>query len=77
MEQVLTIVCQMQPSPEPTQKLELTLGAFAEACNYINKTVNPKIKNKNRIQASVYKTVRQQFDLPANLAIRACALSGF
>jgi IS605 OrfB family transposase len=73
MEQVLTIVCQLQPTPEPTQKLELTLGAFASACNYINKTVNPKIKNKNRIQASVYQTVREQFDLSANLAIRACA----
>ena len=72
MEQILTIVCKIQPTPEQVQKLESTLGAFADACNYINKTVNPKIKNKNRIQAIVYKTVREQFNLSANLAIRAC-----
>ncbi|MGB3533318.1 MAG: transposase [Microcoleaceae cyanobacterium] len=73
MEQLLTIVCKIQPTPKQVQKLELTLGAFADACNYINSTVNPKIKNKNRIQAEVYKTVREQFNLSANLAIRACA----
>ena len=73
MEQVLTIVCKIQPTPEQAQKLELTLGAFAMSCNYINTTVNPKITNKNRIQCCVYKTVRKQFNLPANLAIRACA----
>ncbi len=73
MKQVLTIVCKIQPTPEQTQKLESTLGAFASACNYINSTVNPQIKNKNRIQASVYKIVRQQFNLSANLAVRACA----
>jgi predicted transposase len=68
MEQILTIVCKIQPTPEQVQKLESTLGAFANACNYVNFTVNPKIKNKNRIQASVYQTVREQFDLSANLA---------
>ncbi|MCG5061104.1 MAG: transposase [Limnoraphis sp. WC205] len=73
MEQVLTIVCKIQPTPEQAKKLELTLGAFSNACNYINSTVNPKIKNKNRIQAIVYKTVRERFELSANLAVRACA----
>ena len=73
MEQVLTIVCKIQPTPEQAKRLDLTLGAFADACNYINSTVNPKIKNKNRIQAEVYKTVRECFGLSANLAVRACA----
>ena len=73
MEQILTIVCKIQPTPEQAKKLNLTLGAFADACNYINKTVNPKIKNKNRIQAEVYKVIRERFNLSANLAIRACA----
>ncbi|MBC6417981.1 MAG: hypothetical protein GDA44_03900 [Prochloron sp. SP5CPC1] len=41
--------------------------------NYINTTVNPKIKNKNRIQAEVYKVVKERFNLSANLAVRACA----
>lgn len=74
MEQVLTIVSKIQSTPEQAQKLELTLEAFASACNYINFTVDPKIKNKNPIQAEVYKTVRQQFNLSANLAIGACAI---
>ncbi|MEA5496959.1 RNA-guided endonuclease InsQ/TnpB family protein [Limnoraphis robusta] len=73
MEQVLTIVCKIQPTPEQAKKLDSTLGAFADACNYINSTVNPKIKNKNRIQAEVYQTVRERFKLSANLAVRACA----
>jgi IS605 OrfB family transposase len=73
MEQVLTIVCKIQPTPEQAKKLDSTFGAFANACNYINSTVNPKIKNKNRIQAEVYKTVRERFKLSANLAVRACA----
>ena len=74
MEQVLTIVGKIQPTPEQVKKLELTLGAFADACNYINSTVNPKITNKNRIQAEVYKTVRERFNLSANLAVRAWIL---
>jgi IS605 OrfB family transposase len=73
MEQVLTIVCKIQPTPEQLQKLESTLGAFADACHYINTTVHPQIKNKNRIQAEVYKVIRERFNLSANLAIRACA----
>jgi putative transposase len=73
MEQLLTIVCKIQPTPEQAKKLDSTLGAFAMSCNYINTTVNPKIKNKNRIQAEVYKTVRERFKLSANLAVRACA----
>ncbi len=73
MTQVLTIVCKLEPTLGQAQKLELTLKAFADACNYINSTINPKITNKNRIQAEVYKRVREQFDLSANLAVRACA----
>ncbi|MEB3280202.1 MAG: transposase [Lyngbya sp.] len=73
MEQVLTIVGKIQPTPEQAKKLDLTLGAFSNACNYINATVNPEIKNKNRIQAFVYKTVRERFGLSANLTVRACA----
>ena len=73
MKQTLTIVCQLNPTPEQAQKLDKTLVAFAEACNYVNETVNPKIKNKNRIQAETYKEIRSRFGLSANLAVRACA----
>ncbi len=73
MTQVLTIVCKLETTLGQAQKLELTLKAFADACNYINSTINPKITNKNRIQAEVYKRVREQFGLSANLTVRACA----
>ncbi|MGC9505717.1 RNA-guided endonuclease InsQ/TnpB family protein [Baaleninema sp.] len=73
MKQTLTIVCKLNPTPEQAQKLDKTLVAFADACNYVNGTVNPKIKNKNRIQAETYKEIRRQFGLSANLAVRVCA----
>ena len=73
MKQTLTIVCKLNPTPEQAQKLDQTLVAFADACNYVNETVNPKIKNKNRIQAETYKEIRSRFSLSANLAVRVCA----
>jgi putative transposase len=73
MEQTLTIVCKLDPTLEQIKKLDGTLKGFADACNYANSVVNPKITNKNRIQAEVYKAVREEFSLSANLAVRACA----
>lgn len=71
MQQVLTIVCKINPTPTQVAKINATLKAFADACNYINKTVDPKLTNNVRIQTLVYKPVREQFGLSANLAIRA------
>lgn len=73
MNQVLTIVCKLNPTLEQVEKLDKTLVAFGSACNYVNEVVNPKIKNKNRIQAEVYKAIREKFNLTANLAVRVCA----
>ena len=71
MQQVLTIVCKINPTPLQVAKIDATLEAFADACNYINDTVDPKLTNNVRIQTLVYKQVREQFRLSANLAIRA------
>ena len=71
MKQVLTIVCKIEPTPEQVAKIEATLRAFADACNYINSTVNPKLTNNVRIQTLIYEPVREQFGLASNLAIRA------
>jgi hypothetical protein len=35
MEQVLTLVCKIQPSDDEHTHLEETLQAFADACTYI------------------------------------------
>ena len=71
MQQVLTIVCKINPTLPQVAKIDATLKAFADACNYINDTVDPKLTNNVRIQTLVYKGVRAQFGLSANLAIRA------
>ncbi|MEQ8752518.1 MAG: hypothetical protein RID09_03230 [Coleofasciculus sp. G1-WW12-02] len=73
MKQVLTIVVKLQPSPEQVAKLEATLQAFADACNYVNEHTDPKLTNKIAIQSLTYQTIKSQFNLVANMALRACA----
>lgn len=76
MEQTLTLACKLQPTPEQIAKVEATLKAFADACNYANQIVKLTILNKRTIQALVYDQLRSQFGLSANLAVRACARVG-
>ncbi len=76
MKQVLTLVCKLNPSKKVAQKIESTLEAFANACNYANQNVLPSITSKTTIQSQVYQTIREKFDLSANLAVRACARVG-
>ncbi len=76
MKQVLTLVCKLNHSKKVAQKIESTLEAFANACNYANQNVKPTITSKTTIQNLVYQTIREQFNLSANLAVRACARVG-
>ncbi|MCC3407608.1 MAG: transposase [Microcoleus sp. PH2017_10_PVI_O_A] len=76
MKQVLTLVCKFNPTPEQVVKIEATLKAFADACNYTNQRVKPSITSKTTIQNIVYEDLRSQFGLAANLAVRACARVG-
>lgn len=76
MEQVLTLVCKLNPTPLQSEKLEVVLHAFAEACNYTNQVIKPEITSKLTIQGIVYEDLRTKFGLPANLAVRACARVG-
>ena len=73
MKQVLTIVCKLQPTKEQISQIEDTLAGFANACNHINNTIDPKLTNAVRIQTLIYHAVRELFGLSANLAIRAIA----
>ena len=73
MKQVLTIVCKLQPTKEQVSQIEGTLVGFANACNHINNTIDPKLTNAVRIQTLIYHAVRELFGLSANLAIRAIA----
>lgn len=76
MKQVLTIVCKLNPPKEVVKKIDTTLEMFAAACNYANQTVKSAITSKTTIQSQVYQTIREQFRLSANLAVRACARVG-
>lgn len=76
MEQVLTIVCKLNPTSKQAEDLELVLKAFADACNYANEKVKPQITSKTTIQNMVYNEIRSEFGLSANLTVRACARVG-
>ncbi|MHC5731203.1 MAG: RNA-guided endonuclease TnpB family protein, partial [Nostoc sp.] len=76
MEQVLTLVCKLNPTSEQVVKIEATLKAFAGACNYANQQVKSQITSKTTIQNMVYQDLRLLFGLSANLAVRACARVG-
>ncbi len=73
MKQTLTLVCKLHPTPEQVAKIEATLKAFADGCNYANQVVKPNVTNKVAIQAQTYEQLRQGFGLAANLAVRVCA----
>jgi IS605 OrfB family transposase len=73
MKHTLTLVCKLHPTPEQVAKIEATLKAFADGCNYANQSVKSSITNKVAIQAQTYEQLRQQFGLAANLAVRVCA----
>src|SRR2546427_1588434 len=71
MEQVITRVCKLQPTPEQAHHLDETLTCFAEACTYTHTTLPANIRNKDRMQAMLYYDVRRRLQLSANLAIQA------
>ncbi|MBD2240040.1 IS200/IS605 family element transposase accessory protein TnpB [Aulosira sp. FACHB-113] len=76
MEQVLTLVCKLNPTTQQVAQIEATLKAVADACNYANEQVKPQITSKTTIQSLVYQDLRSLFGLSANLAVRACARVG-
>ncbi len=76
MEQVLTLVCKLNPTPKQAEEIELVLKAFADACNYANQQIKPQVTSKTTIQNIVYNELRALFGLSSNLAVRACARVG-
>jgi len=71
VKQVLTVSCKIEATPEQSAKIDATLQAFADACDYVNKTVPEKLTNELAMQSLVYHDVRARFALPAQLAIHA------
>ena len=73
MGQVLTLVVKLDTSTEQLSQLRETALAFANACSWINENVDPKLANRNSVQAVCYRDVKEQFGLVANHVARACA----
>lgn len=73
MKQVLTLVVKLQLSAEQQEIIAATAESFALACNTINQTVNPKLTNRNSIQAVCYHDIKKESGLTANHVVRACA----
>jgi putative transposase len=76
VEQVLTIVCKLQPSVEQVSKIDALLQAFSDGCDYANQAVKAGVTSKTTIQAQVYQDLREKFQLSANQAVRVCARVG-
>lgn len=67
-----TIVCKMNPSAEADGLLRETAKRFADACLFSAKeAARLKIRNKLKLQYAIYRTVRKNFGLSANLSIQA------
>jgi len=71
MKQVLTVSCKLQVTPEQVAVIDELLQAFADACEYTNRTVKPGLTNEQAIQSLVYSDVRARFGLSSQLAIQA------
>jgi len=74
MDSIRTIACKLAPTAEQRTELDATLGAFADACNFIADVARSiHSSNKVKVQHACYQDVRDRFGLSANLAIRAIA----
>jgi putative transposase len=68
---VLTVSCKLIVTSEVSQEIDATLQAFADACNWMNTTVEPKVTGRIKIHGEVYHPARVLFGLPANLTCQA------
>lgn len=68
------VPCKLIAVPQQQQHLDITLRAFAEACNHVwtfGKQNN--VSQQWHLHQACYQEIRELFGLPANLAIRAVA----
>jgi predicted transposase len=69
---LLTLKVKLQPTQEQRQKLLRTMETFNQACDDISKiAIESKTFNKYKLQHQHYYRIREQYKLPAQLAIRA------
>ena len=71
---LLTLKAKLFPDTKQKEKLVATMRHFNKACNKISKPAfEQKCYNKMALQQRCYYEIRDEFKLPAQLAIRAIA----
>ncbi|MDD4280954.1 MAG: transposase, partial [Candidatus Methanofastidiosa archaeon] len=71
---LLTIQAKVVTDIYAGERLLKTMEAFNKACNYISDFAwNAKIFGKIRLQQNLYYKVREQFNLSAQMTVRAIA----
>ena len=74
METIRTLSCKLVVPPQVATRLEATLDAFSQACNFVADWGNEHKKHRQYdLHKGCYRHVREQFGLSANLAVRAIA----
>ncbi len=68
------VPCKLVLVPQQKLQLDITLQAFADACNYIWEYAQQnQMSRQGLLHRACYQDIRKNFNLPANLAIRAIA----
>lgn len=68
------VPCKLTTGPQQRHKLDTTLQAFADACNYVwTYGKENKVSQQWQLHQACYQQIRERYGLPANLAIRAVA----
>lgn len=69
-----TVAVKLEPTPEQFQALRLTMEAFNRGCDYVAEfAFKKRLANKIAIQPFVYGTLRSEFGLSSQMAIRCIA----
>lgn len=69
-----TIAVKLEPSPQQANALRLTMEAFNRGCDYVaGVAFQKRLANKIAIQPFVYGTLRSDFGLSSQMAIRCIA----
>jgi putative transposase len=72
--EVRTVTCVAAPTPEQAEALKEVLRVFNAACNFVSALAwKKRAFNQIALHHLTYRQIREQFELPAQLAVRAIA----
>src|SRR5438105_1169692 len=67
-----SVICATAPSPEQAEALKGVMRAYNAACNHVSAIAwEHRVFGRVTLQRLTYREVREQFGLPAQLAIHA------